>query len=485
MPGADRRDEVLGGGIGTVHGTVTWSGATRIGLGPNFPGTNGDDMLSYPFSTRLNAVGTDFTVLIFAHPNLAIATDPAYLFTAPRSGSWTMRIRHEGWPDQKTNIGITTGGSYVEYSTAANFLDNNVFGMYGFGRQGDSLTFWKNGLLHSTATGVGTNPLQWGTERLVIGNHISPSGGFWQYYGSIPYVAIWNRKLTEDEVRQVYQNPYAFFEAPSWRLLGVAATVAASLTATAAGVSTSAAGAATFQAQAGLTATAAGVSTSQAGAALLLAQAKLTALSAGVSTSQAGAAAFQAAAVLLATAAGASTSLAPPGILAGGAPGTITALQPGVSTSAAGAAVFLAAARLVATTAGVSTSAAQAALLTAAARLLATAAGASTSTAPPGLLIGAQGLLATSPGASISAAPAATFLAAARLIATLPGISWSEAGAATMAEYIPSWEHGGLFSPGIAGAPTGLTGSLTAGARAALVARGIARKAGMKTGLDA
>jgi len=175
-------------------GTFQNMDATNFSDGAlNFDGTN--EYIS--FSDTGLTIGSDYSVFVWAKPN-HYTTSPVILFNAGDVND--NRIFNIDIPNNKTLVGhrYNNGSYWIQTSTD---LNNNEWNIVGVTYGNPSMKLWLNNSVIQTGT-INNSPNGPVNDRVWLGRWVGSTA--YSYKGSVSRVAIYNRALTADEVRQNY-----------------------------------------------------------------------------------------------------------------------------------------------------------------------------------------------------------------------------------------------------------------------------------------
>lgn len=240
FPGQDSRQELVSGGLGSLTTSGGWTGGSYIGsAGESTSTTNGG--IYYPFTQQLTRITNQFSVVAWAR--LDTLTSFSHLVTIPYSATWsspfcTMQFLRDSASNNLSLAWAVGGTLYSAVGSTNAFMQVGPLAMFGASVNdtgtGGVARFFKNGVFgeQATRTGVGAGNLDFGNKReVILLNHNSADLGE-GIDGVMPYAAIWNRKLSDQEMMQLYVDPFGFISSARQPML-YQATAAATQNATA------------------------------------------------------------------------------------------------------------------------------------------------------------------------------------------------------------------------------------------------------------
>lgn len=207
------------------NGTLI-GGATRIktpfGEGIDFDGVDG---YSSTTSQDLNFPGS-FSAFIWSKGPGAGASGVVgkYDYGASQR-SWTI----SGFtPDKFEAIVSADGGTSNRKRYASSIVTfDNTWHQIGFVFTKNNLDLYVDGLLDSNPTKVqdGTvNSVLNSTVPIVMGAFLNSGSPAFYYDGGLDHVLVWDRPLSQNEVRQLYYDPFAMFKFPHFLYLAAPPT---------------------------------------------------------------------------------------------------------------------------------------------------------------------------------------------------------------------------------------------------------------------
>lgn len=219
-PSAPGVGDLLQGGHPTLRSAASWK-SYRHGLALDSSNyTSATAGASFPWSGRLATITTRFAVAVWADviqhsyngryidvPISAAGGDPVSAIALARTLFADSVYLHFGYGTSAGNSRVATsaGGFMVE---GAGPGSNHLFGAQ---RDGTAATFWKDGVLHSSATFAGNEAVYLANQRgpgLLNQGEVTTPGSDLGIAGRTPFAAVWNRPLSAREWQQLWANPY-------------------------------------------------------------------------------------------------------------------------------------------------------------------------------------------------------------------------------------------------------------------------------------
>lgn len=216
LPGIANRNELVTGKLGTLTGaTASWAGRTK--WGDAFTSTGDDHGIFWGASEQLYSA-QDLTIVMFVRIDLIGPWKR--LLTVPYSSSWTspfnaITVLREGttgvvdtlrfsWANSETT---TTG-----ISADQNTLSQGAHNIIGITKKGLDFRFYREGQLVTAKTSTSTPTIFWGQKRPVylMSAPVINEGTS----GAVYFTAIWNRVLSDAEMKAITLNPLQIIAAP-------------------------------------------------------------------------------------------------------------------------------------------------------------------------------------------------------------------------------------------------------------------------------
>ncbi|MEW5857406.1 MAG: hypothetical protein AB1861_08495 [Cyanobacteriota bacterium] len=214
--GGGRREDLVGGGIGSLFGTAAWDGMMPSGPAFRSPSTTNAGV-SWAFPERLLDIKNEITILVRADISAA-TTNGSRFVVLPFSSTWTTPFQTFSFGRMPSGQGLTRSRLlYTDSATnqvtrdspsdEANILASDPVTLYGTIRKGSAVSFVRNQKVVSSST-VNLNNVFFGSrEPLSVFN--IPINNTWGFAGTCDFVAIWSRALTREEIARINHNPYA------------------------------------------------------------------------------------------------------------------------------------------------------------------------------------------------------------------------------------------------------------------------------------
>ncbi len=219
LPGGDhRRDLVVPRGPATMlYSGSNWAGATRQGSAADFTSAGwGYAGAYYPWSPMLSCLGTQITMAVRCRPVSFNTANWAELLTVPYNspnGDPYIAIGFVTFATKpELNYSYGGAGTLIEArSTTSNFIaTSDPLTMYAGTRNGTDCRFYRDGILHSTATFSTNNSPAFINKRGITLCKDADSGSNTQgIAGLADFVAIWSRPLSATELQWLTAEPYA------------------------------------------------------------------------------------------------------------------------------------------------------------------------------------------------------------------------------------------------------------------------------------
>jgi len=197
------------GNDGTMSGAA-WTGSGKYNGAYSFDGSG---EITVSSSSSLNSLGRTFTAAMWINPSSQSVdkiflskglyqTDGWYLWQQA-DNDLEIRVNYAGVNNQDYARGFFTVGSW-QYLVVV--VDQT------------SVKYYKNGVPFTGTVDDGILPSSWlapVNRNLVVGDY---NNGGYDWTGSIDEVRIWNRVLSEDEIKQQYMSNLYKYDVGTWRL---------------------------------------------------------------------------------------------------------------------------------------------------------------------------------------------------------------------------------------------------------------------------
>jgi hypothetical protein len=206
---------------GTVSGTATWT-TGKVSGGESFNYSNGDDYITIPNSSQLNAVQqSSYSIAVWFKPN---STPPSananenYYAILSKAGSSPIGIGYRADNKFEINQFLSTGSTYEAISPAT-YSPGSFHHLVGtFDVSAGQLKLYMDGqLVTTTAFTAGTAGINDGTLQWHIGI-CTPGGASLKFDadGTADDVRIYNRAITAEEVTQLFGSGFAGVIITKW-----------------------------------------------------------------------------------------------------------------------------------------------------------------------------------------------------------------------------------------------------------------------------
>lgn len=180
---------------GTLSGNADLTGSAKLGLAAGSFDGNGDK-ITVPSSTSLNPT-TAITVSVWVK---SAGTQDNYVNLVGKEGASTQGYIIEGdGTGENIHFVVAVGG--WKYSSDVAIDDGNWQHLVGWW-DGSNVDIYSNGVAVGSTAASGT--MSTTTNDLTIGANVINAGRDWN--GLIDEVAIWNRSLSVDEIKELYQR---------------------------------------------------------------------------------------------------------------------------------------------------------------------------------------------------------------------------------------------------------------------------------------
>ncbi len=219
LPGTNSNIDYVSGTRGTLLTSGVWNGSNKLGTAFGSSSTTNGGAY-WPFTNILTTITTKFSIVVFA--KIDTVTAFSHLFCIPYSNTWSSPFSAIHWFRNNTAnnmvVSWTNGGNFDGVvSSATDYPTDGIVHMLGIScntDSGRSVRFFKDGVLSGTGTTVTGGATDFGNKReVILFNHNSADNGE-GVIGTMGFAALWNRQISDNEMKSIYTNPYQLYTQP-------------------------------------------------------------------------------------------------------------------------------------------------------------------------------------------------------------------------------------------------------------------------------
>lgn len=234
-PSLRSRNDLVKNGAATILTSQNWGGNSLAGVnGANSTSTSNGGVY-WPYSQLLDMITLKFSLVIFC--KIESTTAFSHLMCIPYSNTWSAPYASIHWFRDNTNnvmdLSWANGGNFDAcISPVSDFPTDNLPHVLGVSctatdaSSGRTARFFKDGILTGSASTISGGTVDMGNKReVILFNHNSADNGEGTS-GQIYFAGIWNRELSDSEMRQLSINPWQIYKNPSFFRADIIAQVA-------------------------------------------------------------------------------------------------------------------------------------------------------------------------------------------------------------------------------------------------------------------
>lgn len=215
-PGKNTSVELVNKKPGSLDTSGSWAGQSLLGdaLGSTSTSNGG---AFWPWTNNLTSITGTFSIIVYVKLTAVVAF--SHFLDVPYHSTWSS-------PFSSLRIGCANDTTKLEVSRAVSGTLFNGVSTVNLVSTSDNLTFFgtastggthrlfKNGLFQESVSDGGGANIDFGDKVQVhLLNRASADLGEGTS-GVMPFAAIWNRKLTDDEMRRIYTDPWQLYKQP-------------------------------------------------------------------------------------------------------------------------------------------------------------------------------------------------------------------------------------------------------------------------------